>query len=130
MAIVVMSSVPVSSGMKPKDGGVPVGAHSTPVKNSKAGISLKKRPVSNSTDMRMPMVVRTAIPEHTTRKPSVIFSNRLRARKSGVILENSAKAAAAAAASPAQGATAGSGAASRMKTKSPASRAEVPASRP
>ena len=90
MAMTVMSKVPVSSGMKPKTGGDPVGAHCVPGEEASGGTSLKKRAVSNSTEKTMPMVVRMAIAEQTTRKPSVIRSNRLRARNSGEILVNNA----------------------------------------
>ena len=68
MAIVVISSVPVTSGTMPNAPDEPTwsariavcGLHCRPNRNSSGETFSKKRTVSNSTENTMPMVVRTA----------------------------------------------------------------------
>ena len=87
MAITVMSSVPTSSGIRPKEAGVPVGDQWLPNRNSMGETERKKIIVSNSTEKTMPMVVSTATAEQATRTTSTTRSKALRARKSAALRE-------------------------------------------
>ena len=82
MAIAVISNVPTSSGMKPKEAGVEVGDHCVPKRNDSGETSRKKMMVSNSTEKTMPMVVRMATPEQAISTKRMKRSKLLRARKS------------------------------------------------
>ena len=61
------------------------GDQTVPKKNSVQPYWPKKRAVSKSSDRTIATVVKIAINEARTSRPSVIASTRLRARNSGVI---------------------------------------------
>ena len=89
IAIVVMSSVPVTSGMIPKAPDEPpwsariaiCGDHCRPNRNSSGETFSKNRIVSKSTENRMPTVVNTATQAAENRTILTTRSTWLRARK-------------------------------------------------
>jgi hypothetical protein len=83
MAMRVISSVPPIIGMIPKEGGLPVGAHSVPNRNCQNGTSRKKSRLSYTTDRTMPMVVSTATAEATASSASTTRSVYMRVMSFG-----------------------------------------------
>ena len=92
MAMNEISRVPANSGTAPNAPLEPTwpsrmavcGLQSRPNRNSAAGTAWKKRAASNSTDSTMPMVVKMASIEHSSRKARMMRSTWMRALIRGV----------------------------------------------